>query len=177
MRSRATGEPRPSEGARADRAAPALEHAENAIQRAIARQTLRYEASMIFLASIVSGAPFIGLLGTVWGVMDRLQRGPSTQQTAGIQQLAPGVSPALLATIAGLVVAIPSVFGYNFSSRHPAHDHRTRELRQLAGRPHRARVEQISALAMARNFRRQRTAHPICRSQRHQPHRSRRSCC
>lgn len=89
-----------------------LEHAENAIQRAIARQTLRYESSMIFLASIVSGAPFIGLLGTVWGVMEAFSA-VATQQTAGIQQLAPGVSGAMLATIAGLVVAIPSVFGYN----------------------------------------------------------------
>ena len=89
-----------------------IEHAENAIQRAIARQTLRYESSMIFLASIVSGAPFIGLLGTVWGVMEAFSA-VATQQTAGIQQLAPGVSGALLATIAGLVVAIPSVFGYN----------------------------------------------------------------
>jgi biopolymer transport protein TolQ len=90
-----------------------LEHAENAIQRAIARQTLRYEASMIFLASIVSGAPFIGLLGTVWGVMEAFSA-IAVQQSAGIQQLAPGVSGAMLATIAGLVVAIPSVFGYNF---------------------------------------------------------------
>ncbi len=89
-----------------------LEHAENAIQRAIARQTLRYESSMIFLASIVSGAPFIGLLGTVWGVMEAFSA-IATQQSAGIQQLAPGVSGAMLATIAGLVVAIPSVFGYN----------------------------------------------------------------
>ena len=89
-----------------------LEHAENAIQRAIARQTLRYEASMIFLASIVSGAPFIGLLGTVWGVMEAFSS-IAVQQTAGIQQLAPGVSGAMLATIAGLIVAIPSVFGYN----------------------------------------------------------------
>ncbi|MEI6862383.1 MAG: MotA/TolQ/ExbB proton channel family protein [Verrucomicrobiota bacterium] len=89
-----------------------LEHAENAIQRAIARQTLRYEASMIFLASIVSGAPFIGLLGTVWGVMEAFSS-VATQQAAGIQTLAPGVSGAMLATIAGLIVAIPSVFGYN----------------------------------------------------------------
>jgi biopolymer transport protein TolQ len=89
-----------------------LEHAENAIQRAIARQTLRYESSMIFLASIVSGAPFIGLLGTVWGVMEAFSS-IAVQQSAGIQQLAPGVSGAMLATIAGLVVAIPSVFGYN----------------------------------------------------------------
>lgn len=89
-----------------------LEHAENALQRALARQTIRYESSMIFLASIVSGAPFIGLLGTVWGVMEAFSS-VAEQQSAGIQQLAPGVSGAMLATIAGLVVAIPSVFGYN----------------------------------------------------------------
>jgi biopolymer transport protein TolQ len=89
-----------------------LEHAENAIQRALARQTLRYESSMIFLASIVSGAPFIGLLGTVWGVMEAFAA-VASQQSAGIQQLAPGVSGAMLAIIAALVVAIPSVFGYN----------------------------------------------------------------
>lgn len=94
-----------------------LEHAENAIQRAIARQTLRYESNMIFLASIVSGAPFIGLLGTVWGVMEAFSA-ISSQQAAGIQQLAPGVSGAMLATIAGLIVAIPSVFGYNLLLGH-----------------------------------------------------------
>lgn len=90
-----------------------LEHAENAIQRAIARQTLRYEASMIFLASVVTGAPFLGMFGTVWGVMEAFVS-VSVMQTASIQTLAPGVSAALLTTIAGLIVAIPSVFGYNF---------------------------------------------------------------
>jgi biopolymer transport protein TolQ len=90
-----------------------LEHAENAIQRALARQSLRYEASMIILASLVSGAPFMGLFGTVWGVMEAFSA-VSVLQTASIQTLAPGVSAALLTTIAGLVVAIPSVFGYNF---------------------------------------------------------------
>ncbi|MFI5356589.1 MAG: MotA/TolQ/ExbB proton channel family protein [Opitutales bacterium] len=94
-----------------------IEHAENAIQRAIARQTLRYEDNMIFLASIVSGAPFIGLLGTVWGVMEAFSA-VAAQQSAGIQQLAPGVSGAMLATISGLVVAIPSVFGYNLLLGH-----------------------------------------------------------
>ena len=89
-----------------------LEHAENALQRALARQVLRYESSMIFLASIVSGAPFLGLLGTVWGVMEAFSS-VSVQQTASIQTLAPGVSAALLTTISGLIVAIPSVFGYN----------------------------------------------------------------
>ncbi len=90
-----------------------LEHTENALQRALARQILRYESSMIFLATIVSGAPFLGLLGTVWGVMEAFSA-VSMQQTASIQTLAPGVSAALLTTIAGLVVAIPSVFGYNY---------------------------------------------------------------
>jgi len=89
-----------------------LELAENAIQRALARTIHSYEASMIFLASIVSGAPFMGLLGTVWGVMTAFDS-VSVQQTASIQTLAPGVSAALLTTIAGLLVAIPSLFGYN----------------------------------------------------------------
>lgn len=96
----------------ADSGRARLEHAENAIQRALARQTLRYESSMIFLASIVSGAPFMGLLGTVWGVMEAFGA-VAVQQTASIQSIAPGVSSALLTTVAGLVVAIPSVFGYN----------------------------------------------------------------
>ncbi len=90
-----------------------LEHTENALQRALARQALRYESSMIFLATLVSGAPFLGLLGTVWGVMTAFSA-VSVQQTASISSLAPGVTAALLTTIAGLVVAIPSVFGYNF---------------------------------------------------------------
>lgn len=89
-----------------------LEHAENAIQRALARQTLRYESSMIFLASIVSGAPFMGMFGTVWGVMEAFSR--ITGDSATIKDLAPGVTAALFTTIMGLVVAIPSVFGYNF---------------------------------------------------------------
>ena len=89
-----------------------LEHAENALQRALARQTLRYESNMVFLASIVSGAPFLGLLGTVWGVMTAFSA-VSVQQTASIQTLAPGVSAALLTTISGLLVAIPALFGYN----------------------------------------------------------------
>ena len=89
-----------------------LELAENALQRALAVQIHNYEANMIFLASIVSGAPFLGLLGTVWGVMTAFDS-VSVQQTASIQTLAPGVSAALLTTISGLLVAIPSLFGYN----------------------------------------------------------------
>lgn len=89
-----------------------LEHAENAIARALARQVLRYEENMVWLATMVTVAPFMGLLGTVWGVMEAFSA-VSLMQTATIQTLAPGVSAALLTTIAGLVVAIPSVVGYN----------------------------------------------------------------
>lgn len=97
----------------ADNIRARLEHTENALQRALARQTLRYESSMVFLASIVSGAPFLGLLGTVWGVMTAFSAA-AVQGSATIVTLAPGVAAALLTTIAGLVVAIPSVFGYNY---------------------------------------------------------------
>ncbi len=90
-----------------------LEHAENALQRAVAAQILRYEANMVFLASIVSSAPFFGLLGTVWGVMEAFGA-VALQPVATVQTLAPGVSGALLSTVAGLLVAIPSLMGYNF---------------------------------------------------------------
>lgn len=86
---------------------------ENSIARTLAEQNMRYESKMVLLGSIISGAPFLGLLGTVWGVMDSFGA-LSTQTSATLQALAPGVSGALLTTVAGLVVAIPSVFGYNF---------------------------------------------------------------
>lgn len=95
-----------------DSLAARLEHAENAIARALARQTLRYEENMVWLATMVTVAPFMGLLGTVWGVMEAFGA-ISHLQSASIQALAPGVSAALLTTVAGLVVAIPSVVGYN----------------------------------------------------------------
>ena len=87
---------------------------ENALQRAVAKQTSAYEEKMVFLGSIISGAPFLGLLGTVWGVMDCFGAMGQEGASATLQALAPGVSGALLTTVSGLVVAIPSVFGYNF---------------------------------------------------------------
>ena len=90
-----------------------VSHVENALQRRVAQVSINYESKMIFLSSIVSGAPFLGLLGTVWGVMDAFGA-MTTQSSASIGTLAPGVAGALLTTVAGLVVAIPSVFGYNY---------------------------------------------------------------
>lgn len=95
------------------RAALRMGHVENALQRSVAEQIIRYESKMVVLGSIVTGAPFLGLLGTVWGVMDAFG-GMAGAGTASLQGLAPGVSGALLTTVAGLVVAIPSVFGYNY---------------------------------------------------------------
>lgn len=86
---------------------------ENALQRVLSRETLFYETKMVLLASIVTGAPFMGLLGTVWGVMDAFGS-VAMAGSATLKSLAPGVSGALLTTVAGLVVAIPSVFGYNY---------------------------------------------------------------
>jgi biopolymer transport protein TolQ len=71
----------------------------------------QYEDRMYWLATIVSGAPFLGLLGTVWGVMDAF--GTMESGGATIEHLAPGVSGALLTTVAALCVAIPIVFAYN----------------------------------------------------------------
>lgn len=88
-------------------------HVENAIARSTAEQSLQYEEKMVLLGSIVTGAPFLGLLGTVWGVMDAFGA-MSLASSASLQALAPGVSGALLTTVAALVVAIPSVFGYNY---------------------------------------------------------------
>lgn len=86
---------------------------ENALQRAVAEECVRYETKMVVLGSLVTGAPFIGLLGTVWGVMVAFS-GMGKGGGATLQNIAPGVASALLATVSGLLVAIPSVFGYNF---------------------------------------------------------------
>jgi biopolymer transport protein TolQ len=98
---------------RAKDSAYAVGHVENALQRAVAQGCVLYERRMILLGSIVAGAPFMGLLGTVWGVMDAFGA-IAGGSGASIATLAPGVSGALLTTVAGLLVAIPSVFGYNY---------------------------------------------------------------
>lgn len=91
----------------------AMGHVENALQRAVSESSVLYETRMVLLGTLVSGAPFLGLLGTVWGVMDAFGS-LGTRATATIGDLAPGVSGALLTTVAGLLVAIPAVFGYNY---------------------------------------------------------------
>jgi len=73
----------------------------------------RLQKGLGFLATIGSTAPFIGLFGTVWGIMDTF-RGLGTMKSASIAVVAPGISSALIATAAGLAVAIPAVMAYNW---------------------------------------------------------------
>jgi biopolymer transport protein ExbB/TolQ len=84
-----------------------------AMERAVGETALRLESQMILLATAVSGAPFLGLLGTVWGVMDTFGDVASAG-SASLAAMAPGVSAALITTVTGLLVAIPAMFGYNY---------------------------------------------------------------
>jgi biopolymer transport protein TolQ len=90
-----------------------IEHVKRTMENAVAQESLKLESGLILLAIAVSGAPFLGLLGTVWGVMSTF--GHIAQQgSASLAAMAPGVSAALITTVAGLLVAIPSMFGYNW---------------------------------------------------------------
>ena len=84
-----------------------------AMERAVGETALRLESQMILLATAVSGAPFLGLLGTVWGVMETFAD-VAAAGSANLAAMAPGVSAALITTVTGLLVAIPAMFGYNF---------------------------------------------------------------
>ncbi|HTX21772.1 MAG TPA: MotA/TolQ/ExbB proton channel family protein [Candidatus Aquilonibacter sp.] len=90
-----------------------MEHVKRAIENVVAQESLKLESGLILLAIAVSGAPFIGLLGTVWGVMSAFA-GIAQSGSATLAAMAPGVAAALITTVAGLLVAIPSMFGYNW---------------------------------------------------------------
>ena len=78
----------------------------------MAQESLKLESGLIWLAAAVSSGPFLGLLGTVWGVMSTFGH-VAQQQSASLKAMAPGVSAALVTTVAGLLLAIPAMFGYN----------------------------------------------------------------
>jgi biopolymer transport protein TolQ len=82
------------------------------MQVTLGREMDRLERYMIFLASVGSTAPFIGLFGTVWGIMNSFQAIAVTKQTS-LAVVAPGIAEALFATALGLVAAIPAVVAYN----------------------------------------------------------------
>jgi biopolymer transport protein TolQ len=72
----------------------------------------RIERSLLFLATVGSAAPFVGLFGTVWGIMTSFQAIAATKNTS-LTVVAPGIAEALLATALGLLAAIPAVIAYN----------------------------------------------------------------
>ena len=79
----------------------------------ISREVERLERRLTFLATVGSTAPFVGLFGTVWGIMTSFQAIAVSKNT-NLAVVAPGISEALVATAAGLGAAIPAVMGYNF---------------------------------------------------------------
>jgi len=78
----------------------------------IGRETERLERRLLFLATVGSSAPFVGLFGTVWGIMTSFQAIAASKNTA-LAVVAPGIAEALLATALGLLAAIPAVIAYN----------------------------------------------------------------
>ncbi len=86
------------------------------MQITMSREMERVERYMTFLASTGSTAPFIGLFGTVWGIMNSFQSIAATKNTS-LAVVAPGIAEALFATALGLLAAIPAVLAYNKLSR------------------------------------------------------------
>jgi biopolymer transport protein TolQ len=84
-----------------------------AMERTVSAEGMNMEKGMIVLSTAVAGGPFIGLLGTVWGVMETFS-GVGQANSASLTAMAPGVAGALIATVVGLLVAIPAMFAYNF---------------------------------------------------------------
>jgi biopolymer transport protein TolQ len=96
---------------------------ERALKRSTIRQSSRLDQALSFLATTGNTAPFIGLFGTVWGIMESF-RGIGLRGSASLAVVAPGISEALIATAAGLAAAIPAVVAFNYFSNR-AHELRS----------------------------------------------------
>jgi biopolymer transport protein TolQ len=90
-----------------------MEGVQRSMRIAYSEQHQQLEKHLDFLATLGSTSPYIGLFGTVWGIMTSFQALSASQQTATIAMVAPGISEALVATAMGLFVAIPAVIFYN----------------------------------------------------------------
>ena len=90
-----------------------LDAVHRAMRRAAGLEVAQLERYLPFLATTASATPFIGLFGTVWGIMSAFH-GIGTQGSASLAVVAPGISEALIATAAGLAAAIPAVIAYNY---------------------------------------------------------------
>ena len=91
-----------------------IENVERALRRASVAETTELEKNLSFLATTGATAPFIGLFGTVWGIMHAFVNLSATATDMGIQTVAGPIAEALIATAIGLVAAIPSVMAYNY---------------------------------------------------------------
>ncbi len=89
-----------------------MQNVQRAMRVALAREEERLEAALPFLATVGSTSPYIGLFGTVWGIMNSF-RGLAMVNQATLSVVAPGISEALVATAIGLFAAIPAVIAYN----------------------------------------------------------------
>ncbi len=90
-----------------------IDNIERTFNRASTTEITKFDSTLGFLATTGSVCPFIGLFGTVWGIMDTF-RGIGTKGSATLAVVAPGISEALIATAAGLAAAIPAVVFYNY---------------------------------------------------------------
>lgn len=94
-----------------------MEGAQRAMRVATSREEEQMDKHLSFLATVGSTSPYVGLFGTVWGIMGSFQ-GLATMHQATLATVAPGISEALIATAMGLFAAIPAVVAYNrYSSR------------------------------------------------------------
>jgi len=89
-----------------------MEGTQRAMRVACSKEAEKLEETLPFLATVGSTSPYVGLFGTVWGIMNSF-RGLATMKTASLAVVAPGISEALIATAIGLFAAIPAVIGYN----------------------------------------------------------------
>jgi biopolymer transport protein TolQ len=90
-----------------------VDNVTRAMKRATSVEITKLEKHCSFLATAASSAPFVGLFGTVWGIMDAF-RGLSVTHSSSIQAVAPGIAEALIATAVGLAAAIPALIAYNY---------------------------------------------------------------
>ena len=94
-----------------------MQNVQRAMRVALSREEERLETHLTFLATVGSTSPYIGLFGTVWGIMNSF-RGLAMVNQASLSVVAPGISEALIATAMGLFAAIPAVIAYNrYSAR------------------------------------------------------------
>lgn len=97
----------------ADRTVVNLSTLRGALGRAIDQEIMKLESHVSILSTAVTGGPFLGLLGSAWGVMSVFAQ-MGIYGTVRLGAVAPGISAALLATVVGLLVAVPSLFAYNW---------------------------------------------------------------